>query len=161
MSSADFAVARRREVRWLRGEDVPAGKFSASLGDWEWFWELAECMDEADAEWECECRPGNGWVDEVCSPRPRFEVELAAETVELYGGDGMICCGRGLGALSSCPIHQSHNSHPKNVAKLPHPTTATEDIRSCTIPIKQTMNIITEQTCCTMTVESATRGQKS
>lgn len=100
----------------------------ARRGDGTWV-DVEEWIEDADAEWECEGRPGNGWVEEVCNPKPRFEVELAAEIVELYGGEGRTG-GRGLGVLSSCPIHQSHNTQPKKVAKLPHPTTATEDMRS-------------------------------
>jgi hypothetical protein len=57
--------------------------------------------------------------------------------------------------------HQSHNSHPRKVAKLLHPTTETGLTRSWKMPTKQTTKIMTEQTCWTMTVESATRGQKS
>lgn len=57
--------------------------------------------------------------------------------------------------------HQSHNSQPRKVAKLPQPTTDMGLTRSWNMPTKQTMNIMTEQTCCTMTVVSATRGQKS
>ena len=57
--------------------------------------------------------------------------------------------------------HQSHSSQPRKVAKLPHPTTDTGLTRSWKMPTKQTTKMMTEQTCCTMTVESATKGQKS
>jgi hypothetical protein len=63
--------------------------------------------------------------------------------------------------LASCPTHESHNTQPRTVAMLPHPTTAPGETRSWKMPTKQTIKIMTEQTCCTMTVESATRGQKS
>jgi hypothetical protein len=65
------------------------------------------------------------------------------------------------GLASSCPTHQSHNTHPRTVAIEPHPTTATGETRSWNMPTKQKTKIMTEQTCWTMTVESATRGQKS
>ena len=88
----------------------------------------------------------------------RFEVELAADT-----GNRANASAGGVGIFvdSSCPTHQSHNNHPRNVAMLPQPTTETGDMRSWMMPTKQTINIITEHTCCTMTVDSATRGQKS
>lgn len=56
---------------------------------------------------------------------------------------------------------RSHRIHPTNVAKLLQLVTATGDTRSWNIPTKQTTKIITEHTCCRITVESATRGQKS
>jgi hypothetical protein len=56
---------------------------------------------------------------------------------------------------------RSHKIHPTNVAKLLQLVTATGDTRSWFMPTKQTTNMMTEHTCCSMTVESATRGQKS
>lgn len=47
------------------------------------------------------------------------------------------------------------------VAKLPQPTTETGLTRSWKMPTKQTTKMMTEQTCWTMMVESAIRGQKS
>jgi hypothetical protein len=61
----------------------------------------------------------------------------------------------------SSPIHQSQSSQPITVEKLPQPTTVLGLTRSKKMPAKQTTKQMTEQTCCTMTVESATRGQKS
>jgi hypothetical protein len=87
----------------------------------------------------------------------RFDVELAAEMVGSCGGGS---AGED-GLESSCPTHQSQRTQPTNVAMLPQPTTATGETRSWKMPTKQTMNMMTEQTCWTMTVESATRGQKS
>jgi hypothetical protein len=92
---------------------------------------------------------------------PRFDTELAAEIMEESWGEEVSIGGEEGFADSSCPTHQSHKSHPKNVAMLPQPTTATGETRSWNIPTKQTIKIMTEQTCCTMTVESATSGQKS
>jgi hypothetical protein len=62
---------------------------------------------------------------------------------------------------SSFAIQRSHRSHPRNVAKLLQLTTETGLTRSWKIPMKQTTKIMTEHTCCTMTVLSATKGQKS
>lgn len=62
---------------------------------------------------------------------------------------------------SSWVTQKSHSSHPRKVAKLPHPTTDTGLTRSWNMPTKHTTNIMTEQTCCRITVESATKGQKS
>ena len=89
-------------------------------------------------------------------PFVRFETELEAEAlrgVEVNIVEGFV--------NSSCPTHQSHNSQPRKVAILPQLTIATGETRSWKMPTKQTTKIITEQTCWTMTVESATRGQKS
>jgi len=61
----------------------------------------------------------------------------------------------------SSPTHRSQSSQPRKVAKLPHPTTDTGLTRSWKMPTKHTTKMMTEQTCCTMTVESATSGQKS
>lgn len=47
------------------------------------------------------------------------------------------------------------------VEKLPQPTTVSGLTRSRKMPAKQTTKQMTEHTCCTMTVESATNGQKS
>lgn len=63
--------------------------------------------------------------------------------------------------LSSSATQRSQRSHPRNVAKLDQLTTETGDTRSWKMPTKQTMKMMTEQTCWSMTVESATRGQKS
>lgn len=62
---------------------------------------------------------------------------------------------------SSSDTHCSHSSQPRKVAKLLQLTTETGETRSWKMPTKQTMKTMTEQTCCRMTVESATRGQKS
>jgi hypothetical protein len=91
---------------------------------------------------------------------PRFDTELAAEIKEESLGEVYMIDVGGF-TDSSCPTHQSHSNHPKNVAMLPHPTTATGETRLCSISTKQTTKIMTEQTCWTMTVESATSGQKS
>jgi hypothetical protein len=88
----------------------------------------------------------------------KFETELEAEASR--GVEVEIGVVLGL-VDSSSPTHQSHNSQPRNVAMLPQPTIATGETRSWKMPTKQTTNIMTEQTCWTMIVESATRGQKS
>lgn len=116
--------------------------------------DAAEWIEEVDAECGIGCRDRGG--ARFCDMLPRFGVELAVEIVVGSGGRP----GRGF-CNSSWPTHQSHNHHPRKVAILPPPTTATGDTRSWKIPTKHTTNIMTEQTCWTMTVESATRGQKS
>lgn len=74
---------------------------------------------------------------------------------------------RALTSSSSHPLgasfvtHESQSSQPRKVAKLLHPTTDTGLTRSWKIPTKHTTKMMTEHTCCTMTVESATSGQKS
>jgi hypothetical protein len=108
-------------------------------------------MEEADAE--CEWR----------GARPfgvlRLETELEAEASR--GEEVVKICGEGGLEDSSCPTHQSQRTQPRKVAMEPQPTIATGETRSWTMPTKQTTKIMTEQTCWTMTVESATRGQKS
>lgn len=63
--------------------------------------------------------------------------------------------------ILSSPTHQSHSSQPMKVAKLPKPTTDTGLTRSWKMPTKHTTKMMTEHTCWTITVESATSGQKS
>jgi hypothetical protein len=62
---------------------------------------------------------------------------------------------------ASSAIQSSHSSQPKKVPKLLQLTTETGDRWFWKMPAKQAMKMMTEQTCCRMTVESATRGQKS
>lgn len=62
---------------------------------------------------------------------------------------------------SSSDTHLSQRIHPTKVPKLLQLTTETGLTRAWKMPTKQTMNMVTEQTCCRMMVESATRGQKS
>src|SRR4051812_3043148 len=62
---------------------------------------------------------------------------------------------------SSCPTQKSHATHPIIVTPLPHPTTVMGETRSWKMPVKQHTKIATLQTCCTMTVESATSRQNS
>lgn len=105
-----------------------------------------------DAECGC-CTRGGA---RVCDILPRLGVELAADVVVGSEGKmGVELCN------SSCPTHQSHSNQPRKVAILPPPTTATGEMLFWNIPMKHTTNIITEHTCCTITVESATSGQKS
>lgn len=65
--------------------------------------------------------------------------------------------------FSECSVnaHQSHRIQPTAVPTLPQQTTETGLTRPWTIPTKQQTKMATEQTCCTITVESATSGQKS
>lgn len=118
------------------------------MGGRGWVCELdvVEWREEVDSE--CGC------CDRFCDAFPRFGVE-----VEAVGGSGGKT-GRGI-CNSSCPTHQSHSNQPRKVAMLPPPTTETGDTCLWNMPTKHTTNIMTEQTCCTMTVESATSGQKS
>lgn len=62
---------------------------------------------------------------------------------------------------SSSDTQRSQRIQPTKVAKLLQLTTDTGDTRSWYMPTKQTMKMVTEQTCWRMTVESATSGQKS
>jgi hypothetical protein len=64
-------------------------------------------------------------------------------------------------ASSSLPTHKSHTHQPITVPVDPTVTTPCGLTRSWYIDTKHTMKITTAQTCCTMTVESATNGQKS
>jgi hypothetical protein len=64
-------------------------------------------------------------------------------------------------ARSSSPTQMSHRIQPRMVQVLLHDTTVTGDTRSWKMPTKQTRKMATEQTCWTMTVESATSGQNS
>jgi len=121
------------------------GKLGARGVEWR-AWELIE-----DVEADFECRESMGFPF-------KFDVELPAEMDD--GGGGGIAGARGL-EDSSCPTHQSHNTQPRIVATLPQPTTASGAMRLWKMPTKQTMKMMTEQTCWTMTVESATKGQKS
>lgn len=115
--------------------------------------EVVEWIEDKEAEAECVGR----------AVRPfgllRFDTELEAdpscgEDVKIDGEVGFV-------SFCSCPSHQSHTTQPSTVAHDPHPTTAPGDTFSWYIPTKHAMKIATEHTCCTMTVESATRGQKS
>ena len=63
--------------------------------------------------------------------------------------------------VSSSDTHRSHSSHPRNVPKLLQLTMDTGETRSWKMHAKHTMKMMTEQTCCSITVESATSGQKS
>jgi hypothetical protein len=62
---------------------------------------------------------------------------------------------------SSSDTQRSQRIQPTKVPKLLQLTTDTGDTRSWYIPTKQTMKMVTAQTCCRITVESATSGQKS
>lgn len=60
-----------------------------------------------------------------------------------------------------CPSQKSQATHPSIVHILPQLTTDMGLTRSWKIAVKQQTKITTEQTCCTITVKSATKGQKS
>lgn len=62
---------------------------------------------------------------------------------------------------SSSDTQRSHRIQPRKVPKLLQLTTDTWDTRTLYMALKQTMKMVTAQTCCNMTVESATSGQKS
>lgn len=65
-------------------------------------------------------------------------------------------------AFSSSSVTQrSHKSQPRKVAKLVQLTIDVGETRSWNMQVKQTMKMMTEQTCWRTTVESATNGQKS
>ena len=87
----------------------------------------------------------------------RFETE---EEAEASSGEDVVIGIEGLMG-SSCPTHQSQRSQPTKVAIEPQPTMETGETPFSRMPTKQTTKIMTEQTCWTMTVESATKGQKS
>lgn len=80
-------------------------------------------MEEADADWEW-CARFELWRFEVESEaklRLRFKTELDADASCVnIGGDGGFDC--------SCPTHQSHSTHPRNVPNDPQPTTASGEI---------------------------------
>ena len=159
MSMADLAVDMRREVRVLRVMNLPlGGRGSGSdrgVGGWAGVatLDVVEWIDVVEVE--CGCCFDRGGARLWCR-LARFGVELAAEAIVCSKGK----MGEGF-CSSSCPTHQSHSTQPRKVAMLPPPTTETGETLRWEIPTKHTTNIITEQTCCTMTVESATRGQKS
>lgn len=160
MRRADLAVDRRREVRWEKCDDEDKEAFGGKRGvGTPVEKEVVEWIEEADAE--CACLAVSPfpfcWLPFCWFPR--LETELLAEAV--LGSCEVKIKGEEAFVVSSCPTHQSQRSHPRNVKRLPHPTTATGETRSWKMPTKQTMKIMTEQTCWTMTVESATRGQKS
>lgn len=116
--------------------------------------ERMECIEDAEAE--CECRAERLAFEGLMIPR--FETELAADIVE---GSWWTIGGTGGLFASSCPTQESHRTQPSTVAMLPQPTTAPGETYFWDMLTKHTIKIMTEQTCCTMTVESATRGQKS
>jgi hypothetical protein len=62
---------------------------------------------------------------------------------------------------SSSETQRSQRIQPRNVPTLLQLTTETGDTRSWKMATKLTIKMMTLQTCCRMTVESATRGQKS
>jgi len=64
-------------------------------------------------------------------------------------------------SVCSCSTHISHSIHPSTVPTLPALTIVTGDTFSCMIPEKQQTKTIIVQTCCTITVDSPTSGQKS
>lgn len=80
----------------------------------------------------------------------------AAETV----ADAVAAAAAAAESISSAS-QRSQRIHPRKVARLLQETTATGDTRSWKMPTKQTTKMMTEQTCWTITVESATSGQKS
>ena len=71
-----------------------------------------------------------------------------------------LCSGVGFEA-SSWPTQKSQRTQPSTVSALPQLTTETGETRCWYMPTKEQTKIATEEMCCTMTVESATRGQKS
>ena len=111
------------------------------------------------------------------SPSPRFcvsfpgysgvvlpNVELAllpASPLDMSIGASVEVEGSELALAASCPTQKSHSTQPSTVPALPQLTTETGEMRSCEIPTKEKTNIATEHICCTMTVESETKGQKS
>ena len=62
---------------------------------------------------------------------------------------------------SSSVTQRSHSSHPKKVHELLQLTMETGETRSWNMYAKHTTKMMTEHTCCSITVESATSGQKS
>lgn len=74
-----MAVLRRREVLWLNCEELLfwEGKLGTNFGVVAWD-ERVEWMEDRDAEWECRADrlAFEGFV------MPRFDTELAADTIE-------------------------------------------------------------------------------
>ena len=105
----------------------------------------------------CDSFPGHSGV-----VLPNAELALLlASPVDMSIGAGVEVEGSTLALAASCPTQKSQSTQPSTVPALPQLTTETGEMRSCEIPTKENTNIATEHTCCTMTVESDTRGQKS
>jgi hypothetical protein len=73
-------VDKRNEVRWPRAAEEPGGKLDIIRGLWDVICDVAEYIEDVDAECECLATKEEGLG--VCWPR--FEVELAADTLESY-----------------------------------------------------------------------------
>ena len=126
--------------------------------------------------WECEWLRGGGRLPvfrDIPRPRPLLSfpgnsgvvlpraelVPLPPSLVEASIGAGSEASAAAL--IASCPTQKSQKTQPSTVPALAQLTTATGEALSSLIPTKQQTKMTTEQICCTITVESATRGQKS
>lgn len=125
-------MLRRRAVRGLNLEELLFGEgklgTNFGVGACDVALDIMECIEDADAESEC-CKE----MPELCEfdrlVFARLDVELAADIIEGLGKEVRIGGDGGL-LDSSCPTHQSHKTHPRTVAMLPQPTTATGETRS-------------------------------
>lgn len=176
---ADFTVLSRNVLRPLwRGEEGRCFNSSAESAGLRCDAEAVDCNETTEVE--CDCRKATRFPWDCdrseATARLRLDMELAAEGVPMPAAElrrsflgslslaarlRLLFCRRSTSSSSSCPTHQSHTSHPINVAKLLQPTTETGDTRSWKMPTKKVTNIVTEHTCWSITVESATRGQNS
>ena len=73
----------------------------------------------------------------------------------LFWGSAMVA------KAASWPTQKSQSTQPRTVPALPQLTTVTGETHCWYMPTKEQTNMATEEICWTMTVESATRGQKS
>lgn len=163
MRKADLTV----DSRWRFREDKRRGLLgSGGIG----YWCMEFAVDEIDSDTrESPYRFGPGRLEPILSPRPWTWLSFCPvpegrveSTTELELEPASPSTTRsGPPAFSSAFAHVSQSIHPTAVPTLPQQTTETGLTRPWTIPTKQQMKITTEQTCCTMTVESATNGQKS
>ena len=62
---------------------------------------------------------------------------------------------------SSWPTQKSQNTHPRTVPVLPQPATVMGELLSWYMTMNEQIKIATAQRCCTTTVKSETKGQKS
>ena len=87
--------------------------------------------------------------------------ELAPLSAELLFESPLLCGSAMAFEAASWPTQKSQSTQPRTVPALPQLTTETGETRCWYMPTKEQTKIATEEMCWTMTVESATRGQKS
>jgi hypothetical protein len=133
----------------------PAGRFVVELpADPSWEGALDGGAEAAGSDSVDSVRRGVGWRTLAALVRRLLKLLLRPTT-------SVTAPELSSSSSPSSDTHWSHSSHPTKVPKLLQLASETDETRSWKMHAKLTTNMMTEQTCCRMMVESATRGQKS